>query len=25
GVTTKVRIDAGVAPVDHRGLVKCTA
>nr|WP_032819807.1 ClpP-like prohead protease/major capsid protein fusion protein [Yersinia kristensenii] len=22
GVTTKVRIDAGVAPVDHRGLVK---
>ncbi|EPZ1805865.1 hypothetical protein, partial [Escherichia coli] len=21
----KVRIDAGVAPVDHRGLVKCTA
>ncbi|WP_416182941.1 hypothetical protein, partial [Escherichia coli] len=22
---TKVRIDAGVAPVDHRGLVKCTA
>ncbi|HHR0278998.1 hypothetical protein ACTZFY_26315, partial [Escherichia coli] len=24
-VTTKVRIDAGVAPVDHRGLVKCTA
>ncbi len=23
GVTTKVRIDAGVAPVDHRGLVKC--
>ncbi|WP_438501240.1 hypothetical protein, partial [Escherichia coli] len=23
--TTKVRIDAGVAPVDHRGLVKCTA
>ncbi|EPZ2033213.1 hypothetical protein ACP8WF_24755, partial [Escherichia coli] len=20
-----VRIDAGVAPVDHRGLVKCTA
>jgi len=25
GVTTKVRIDAGVAPVDYRGLVKCTA
>ncbi|EKS6155821.1 Clp protease ClpP [Salmonella enterica] len=25
GVTTKVRIDAGVAPVDHRGLVKCSA
>ncbi|EIQ0035148.1 DUF1441 family protein [Escherichia coli] len=25
GVTTKVRIDAGVAPVDHRGLVKCKA
>ncbi|HAF4825306.1 TPA: Clp protease ClpP [Salmonella enterica] len=24
GVTTKVRIDAGVAPVDYRGLVKCT-
>lgn len=23
GVTTKVRIDAGVSPVDHRGLVKC--
>lgn len=22
GVTTKVRIDAGIAPVDHRGLVK---
>ncbi|EEB7342827.1 Clp protease ClpP [Salmonella enterica] len=25
GVTTKVRIDAGVAPVDYRGLVKCSA
>lgn len=24
GVTTKVRIDAGVAPVDYRGMVKCT-
>ncbi|ECT9704199.1 Clp protease ClpP [Salmonella enterica] len=24
GVTTKVRIDAGVAPVDYRGLVKCS-
>ncbi|WP_244149841.1 ClpP-like prohead protease/major capsid protein fusion protein [Xenorhabdus thuongxuanensis] len=24
GVTTKVRIDAGVAPVDYRGLVKVT-
>lgn len=25
GITTKVRIDAGVAPVDHRGLVQCVA
>ncbi|EDJ1569289.1 Clp protease ClpP, partial [Salmonella enterica] len=25
GVATKVRIDAGVAPVDYRGLVKCSA
>lgn len=25
GITTKVRIDAGVAPVDHRGLVQCIA
>ncbi|WP_080473428.1 ClpP-like prohead protease/major capsid protein fusion protein [Serratia marcescens] len=24
GVTTKVRIDAGVAPIDHRGLVRVT-
>ncbi|MGL6122451.1 MAG: hypothetical protein ACRC1W_05390, partial [Shewanella sp.] len=24
GVATKVRIDAGVAPLDHRGLVKST-
>ncbi|EGS0961317.1 Clp protease ClpP, partial [Salmonella enterica] len=24
GVATKVRIDAGVAPVDYRGLVKCS-
>lgn len=23
GVTTKVRIDAGVSPIDYRGLVKC--
>ena len=23
GITTKVRIDAGVAPIDHRGLVQC--
>lgn len=25
GITTKIRIDAGVAPVDHRGLVQCVA
>lgn len=25
GVTTKVRIDAGVAPIDYRGLVQCVA
>ncbi|WP_370560083.1 Clp protease ClpP [Edwardsiella tarda] len=25
GVTTKVRIDAGVSPLDHRGLVRCSA
>lgn len=25
GITTKVRIDAGVSPIDHRGLVRCDA
>ncbi len=25
GITTKVRIDAGVAPIDYRGLVQCVA
>ncbi|WP_370547476.1 MULTISPECIES: ClpP-like prohead protease/major capsid protein fusion protein [Edwardsiella] len=25
GITSKVRIDAGVSPIDHRGLVRCDA